>query len=630
MMLSYRWPYRPVSSIISIAAYSIVVTLIFSAFLFLYPSVNSTSVSQVDRHFDHYLDLLADESSPNSSNKGWHPIDSLILNASRQHELLLRKRSTNIHFAAAEYRIRRGRNPPPGFDKWFDYAQRHDAIIIEQFFDRIEHDIRPFWGLDPAEVVARTAAVSEDFVRVRGGVARGLGDIENRPPWLQLWTDLVNEAAKWLPDLDMPINYMDEPRLLVPWEEVNNLVKEATERARVVPPDEAIQQFSGPPKAGNVPEVAKPDWQGPGSAGFWDLARDACPPNAPGRNVTALKDYSFPPDVPPDWRPSFSEAGFVSNFTASLDPCWQPHLRGMHGTFVEPISISTSKNLFPLFSGCKLPMNNDILIPGAMYLANDAMYSGGNSHGPPWEQKKGGVIWRGVGSGGRNKEENWTRFQRHRLVEMLNGTTIKKVVHGDQSRPMTFEMDPTLQGYNLSLAIGGLGDWLLKTADVGFVDLLCFPADANCTYVTPYFHPVDKVPMEQQFQQKFIPDVDGNSFSARFRALLLSTSLPLKATIYTEWHDDRLQPWLHFVPLDNTFQDLYAVLDFFTRDAKGDAAARMIAEAGKSWGERVLRRHDMMLYVWRLLLEFARVSDVNRDQLGYVDDLLYMKGIKPG
>ncbi|RYC57957.1 hypothetical protein CHU98_g8259 [Xylaria longipes] len=127
--------------------------------------------------------------------------------------------------------------------------------------------------------------------------------------------------------------------------------------------------------------------------------------------------------------------------------------------------------------------------------------------------------------------------------------------------------------------------------------------------------------MREQYANKFMPDVDGNSFSARFRGFLLSTSLPVKATIYAEWHDDRIVPWLHFVPMDNTFQDLYAILDYFTRDANGDRAANFIAEEGRAWSNKVLRREDMLLYVWRLLLEFARVCDEKRDQLGYVDDL---------
>jgi hypothetical protein len=63
-------------------------------------------------------------------------------------------------------------------------------------------------------------------------------------------------------------------------------------------------------------------------------------------------------------------------------------------------------------------------------------------------------------------------------------------------------------------------------------------------------------------------------------------------------------------------------MNYFTRDEKGDAAARFIAETGNRWAETVLRRDDMLLYTWRALLEFARVCDENRDTLGFVDDLI--------
>ena len=75
-------------------------------------------------------------------------------------------------------------------------------------------------------------------------------------------------------------------------------------------------------------------------------------------------------------------------------------------------------------------------------------------------------------------------------------------------------------------------------------------------------------------------------------------------------------------PFDSTFRDLYGVLDYFARDEREDAAARLIAEQGRAWSQRVLRRVDMRLYVWRLLLEFARICDENRERLGYVNDLL--------
>ena len=106
----------------------------------------------------------------------------------------------------------------------------------------------------------------------------------------------------------------------------------------------------------------------------------------------------------------------------------------------------------------------------------------------------------------------------------------------------------------------------------------------------------------------------------------------MKATIYKEWHDKRLVPWVHFVPLDNTFIDVYGVMEYFVGDGLRksdetklhghDAQAKCIAEEGKAWAEKVLRKEDMQVYVMRLLLEWARVSDPERERMGFVQDLL--------
>ncbi len=124
--------------------------------------------------------------------------------------------------------------------------------------------------------------------------------------------------------------------------------------------------------------------------------------------------------------------------------------------------------------------------------------------------------------------------------------------------------------------------------------------------------------MEQQYEYKFLPDIDGNAFSGRYRAFLRSTSLPLKATMHAEWHDDRLFAWLHYVPFDNSYMDIYGVMEYLLAN---DADAERIATEGSVWAETVLRHEDMRLYVWRLLLEYARVLDDNRDRLAFVDDL---------
>ncbi|KAM0739531.1 hypothetical protein ACQRIT_007268 [Beauveria bassiana] len=126
------------------------------------------------------------------------------------------------------------------------------------------------------------------------------------------------------------------------------------------------------------------------------------------------------------------------------------------------------------------------------------------------------------------------------------------------------------------------------------------------------------MPMKEQYRYKYLPDIDSNSFSGRWRAFLKSTSMPLKATIYAEWHDDRMIPWVHFVPFDMSYKEVYAIMQYFL-DGR-DAQAEVIATESSNWANAVYRDEDMKLYVWRLLLEYACVVDDNRQRLASVDD----------
>jgi hypothetical protein len=76
-------------------------------------------------------------------------------------------------------------------------------------------------------------------------------------------------------------------------------------------------------------------------------------------------------------------------------------------------------------------------------------------------------------------------------------------------------------------------------------------------------------------------------------------------------------------------------MDFFLGWGEGkgrDAMARRIAKEGQEWAKRVLRKEDMRIYTYRLLLEYARVMDEDRQSLGYVDDVINVKfgGPVPG
>ncbi|PNS19150.1 hypothetical protein CAC42_1886 [Sphaceloma murrayae] len=550
-----------------------------------------------------------------------HPIDDLREHAQKDLNDLISRQSYTVEAAEHAYLGRRGRRPPPGFDKWFRYAQDHNAIIVEDFFDRIYDDLNPFWAKSPLEIRQQA---SEWFFRISVRNGNVTTRMDDERPWLNLWAHVIGNVAEHLPDLDIAINEMDESRIVVPWETINSYIEKEAKSRRILAADEMVREYNKTAINKEAETVPPIDWRLSSEPPYWNHAVRGCAPNSPARDgYVPTTDFTPAPPLSAT-RPERSFQGYVQNWTYSKSPCDNPVLQGLHGTFVEPISISTTDTLFPMFGGSKLPFNNEILLPAAMYWTDDPFYSGGAGHGGPWTEKQNKVIWRGAASGGRNRQENWARFQRHRFVAMMNATTVGKVER-QELLPPNFVL-PAQDAYALSTTEGkGLGAWLKDVADAAFVHLLCFP-DTNppfCPYTDPWYTVEKSMPMADQYNYKYLPDIDGNSFSGRYRGFLGSTSLPIKATIYDEWHDSRLMPWAHFVPMDNTFIDIYGILEYFIgTDSKAghDDVAKSIASEGKSWAEKALRKEDMVIYVFRLLLEYARLCDDNRDQLGWSSD----------
>ncbi|KKY22558.1 putative endoplasmic reticulum-resident kdel protein [Diplodia seriata] len=563
---------------------------------------------------------------PDTETRPPHPIDHLVERATADFHHILDSRATTLHDAAARYRQRRGRHPPPGFDAWFDFASTRDAVIVEDFFDQIYHDLEPFWGI-PAREVRAAAPHSEDtLVSVRNGT------VEKRAPkdnWrTDHWFDMVNSVAQDapVPDVTLALNIMDEQRVLVPWADIDRLVTSAAAERQLPPdPSTVVNHFTSPMDVD--PEAPPVEWIGDNHQ-IWPLFRDACPPDSPARQTAAETDLSIPAsEYFPAQHPLGSWQGYVSNWTMAKDPCFHPHLRGLHGTFIEPVSTKISNRLIPLFAGSKLRAGNEILVPAAMYWGDWTEYSGGADHGGRWSGKYNKFVWRGVASGGRNKVETWAHFHRHRFLSMINGTTVATAEANNGTSP-TFRLPPPELYHVQAAEEGKMGEWLATLNDAGFNDLLCFPGEPDrlCSYANPHFHLVDGIPMKEQYDFKFLPDVDGNSYSARFRAFLLSTSLPIKTTIYREWHDSRIFPWVHFVPMDNTYIDFYGIMEYLAgapshNVLSHDDVAQKLAQQGQDWAQQVLRREDMQIYMYRLLLEFARVCDDNRARLGYTADL---------
>jgi hypothetical protein len=288
-----------------------------------------------------------------------------------------------------------------------------------------------------------------------------------------------------------------------------------------------------------------------------------------------------------------------------------------------------------MFGGSKLAENSEILFPAVMYYKPDPRFA--TSVRQPWDKKTDTLMWRGVASGGRNKVDNWKGFHRHRMVSMLNGT--QALLLPNNSGFIDIASLP-LKAYNLSTFSSSppiptnvaLGNWLESFSDVAFTEMHCFPLDTTgtCSYTSHLFSNAETIALSKYHKAKYLIDVDGNSFSGRYRDFLLSGSVPIKATLFKEWQDNRFVAWKHFVPIDNTYLDVYGVLEFFLgwwdgeagrRKGGRDGLARRIAEDGKEWAEKVIRREDMRVYVYRLLLEYARVMDDQREKLGWAGDL---------
>lgn len=331
--------------------------------------------------------------------------------------------------------------------------------------------------------------------------------------------------------------------------------------------------------------------------------------------------------------------GYVSNYTLATSVCHQPDIQGLNGIFIEPLTVAATKTLFPMFGGSKLSVNNEILLPAPMYWNEEERFTGGGDTGGPWKTKFDGVVWRGVATGGRNRPDNWKAFQRHRFVAMNNATKIARAEQKIEAPPNFAMPSPDLDLAAQHHSVSGdshktqLGNWVALWADVAFVDLMCEQEEegGQCYYTSPSFSVQEGIRLADQFNWKYLPDIDGNSFSGRYLGFLRSTSLPIKATVYREWHDSRLVAWKHFVPMDNRYSEWFGIMEYFlgykNERPSHDAEAEAIAKAGKEWAEKVLRREDMQIYTLRLLLEYARVSDEKRHKMGWVGDLAGQKAV---
>ncbi|ODV89445.1 glycosyltransferase family 90 protein [Tortispora caseinolytica NRRL Y-17796] len=544
------------------------------------------------------------------------PIQTLIVRGLLDYHSRLTPNRPSLAKLTRIYIDKHQRAPPPHFDIWYQYATSRNVWDLTDF-DRIYDDLRPFWGVPPETL--RAAAR-----RLQG--EPGMGIIKD-PGWrMNMFLRTLDSFVEYLPDMDIAVNILDEPRVLASFVDINryNAIEESTRKVVQNPKHTFTSTNDDTPDEkyrANIPFHWIDYSYHPG----YDLIDSACPPDSlvfDPRPVTELRQEAAKMYLTP-------KGGFVRDFNYSMDVCnIGPYARYNHGYLAAPEHNIITRDLVPIFTESKLNVNNDILYPPNMHFSGDETFDYDESADLDFMMKEDKAPWRGLTTEGTNRPDVWDYFQRHRLVNLFNSS---KIAFNGESK-YKFMCSPAVAQ---SLGIPGVdgmcykdpSSFLDKYSDMAFTSMYLCSAE-NCDIEQLFYSPREKMSFKDVLRHKYLFDVDGTTFSGRFLAFLQCSSLPFKSTIFHEWHDSRLIPWGNFIPLDITFDEAFAAFVYFTgfdnyTPPRLKLAAR-IANAGKDWSAKVMRKDDMLAYKFLLLLEYGRLLDDERESLGF-----YPEGFRP-
>ena len=568
------------------------------------------------------------------------------------------KQSTSLEAAVIQYRRRYGIPPPPNFDKWYAFATEAQSPIIDTF-DQIHADLLPFWGLSPTAVRERTAHLLEHPGLWVGGLAIRDGHVEISPHvagthrWMMdVVQAMIEPFAQWLPDMQLAFNLDDESRIAVPHAEMSALVQEGlASRSRLGAWDKQLSPFT---------KTLNPPWSdayldlGEGAlekmsplfktrrltASFYEWIQPTCPAEAPARRHrwwnkgTRCAACSAP----------HMDGGFVSDWELSGDLCHQPDMAHLHGFLTSPNALTPSHALLPVFSQGRVHRFADILYPSPWNYGDKVGSAVGEGEASiPWQDKSNSVYWRGALSDGFSEYGAWQTFLRARMVALLTGTgrSVRRgidILANPTGRPTTahtLASRSTISATPPDTASDSSDPDLGVAVNVSFVGDFerCSARDRGAARATFYGGASAPAPealnFAEHWRHRHLVDVDGAGFSGRFPSFLASGSLPYRAALFRTWWEERVHPWRHFVPLDARLAELRGVLRFFGGDGESGSSgddgdirngpdhAEEMARAGREWAAQALRKDDMRVYMFRLLLEWGRVVDDDREVLGF-------------
>lgn len=271
-----------------------------------------------------------------------HPVNRIIYETRQEADrwkVQKARVSERLPIAAKEYLERHeGRKPPPNFDAWWHYAMERDSQVIDHF-PQIDANIKPFWSMKPKKIQEEVANLGTHqgiaMISIKKGVVAPQPSKESYDDATVAiigdLVDLIQPFAQHLADMDLPVNLLDVPRVLVP----------KSEGAR-------LPNTDLPPI-----EDAVPPWE------YRQLIGQACPDNSLAR----AEFHSHNGEICAPCANPQSLGHFLADVTEGRDLCHQPDLFDLHGFFMSQQPLRPFSDLVPVFSRTKAEQFQDILIP---------------------------------------------------------------------------------------------------------------------------------------------------------------------------------------------------------------------------------------------------------------------------
>ncbi|GAB0137902.1 hypothetical protein EsDP_00006155 [Epichloe bromicola] len=489
------------------------------------------------------------------SNAHKHPLQAIIEAGKNNFHALLTNQSTSFTGAAQSYRDRYGMEPPPKFDSWFEYASEHKSKIIDNF-DIMYSSIAPFWNVSGHQVRQAILEVQQSpqndvWTCTFSGQLGKTSCVHQWRSFDRHISELFNTKT------------MADVRGTLP--DFEFLVNHLDEPRVLFPPNSTARKGIMTTDLSHKPT--------------WSKLVQHCKAESQALHNT-IETYGLP---------------FVQDRHQSLNLCQHGEYKHTHGLFVSPMSMRLVEGMVPILSTGAPSTMGDILFPSPAYTEKQFEYSSGAD--PDWQLKKNNLYWAGFMSGGFTKNDQWKRFHRQRFVGLAQNLDRKQHVYlansGDSISSIT---SPFLNS---------------RSYDVSFTNKYN-GADTAKREQTFFYRMKPLANKNEAFHSRLVFDLDGNGISGRWYKLLASKSAPLKQTLLREWHDDRLVPWAHYIPVSQGMEELPELVEFLTSTTQGQQYAKEVAEQGADWFRQALRQEDVDIYLYRLFLELARLQDPGR------------------